>query len=106
MSSAPAWTISRRLASGRSEKASTIEVAGQSSWMAARRRRPERLASDGPAKSTVNGPSCMQHVTDGADPVARHDFGAGVDGLDRLPDGLRQVGGTFEDEDLRVHVSP
>ncbi len=31
ISSAPAWTISRRLASGRSVKASTMEVAGQSS---------------------------------------------------------------------------
>ena len=56
MSSAPACTISRRLASGRSVKARRMDVAGISSWIAARRRRPDRLASDGPAKSTVNGP--------------------------------------------------
>jgi hypothetical protein len=57
MSSAPVWTISRRLASGRSAKARMIEVQGASSWKAATRRSPERLARDGPARSTVNGPS-------------------------------------------------
>ena len=51
-------------------------------------------------------PLLVEDVTDGADPVAGDDLDRGVDPLGHLPDRVRQVGGTLEDEDLGLHHSP
>jgi hypothetical protein len=62
----------------------------------------QRRAGEQDGERTLLG----DDVADGADPVAGDDLDRRVDADRCLTDLLRQVGGAFEDEDLRLHRSP